>query len=107
MVHAPFGTYPRQRLSFMSLIMLKRSLSLLLLAAITSIPSWSADTPKAVLPGEKLIALTFDDGPRPYVLYGMQDPQKFGRKEDKPIPGLLDLLDREKVHATFFVMGWR
>ena len=92
----------------MSLLMLKRSLAALLLAAIAAVPAWSADVPAKPSPsGEKLIALTFDDGPRPYVLYGMQDPQKFGRKEDKPIPGLLDLLDREKVHATFFVMGWR
>jgi peptidoglycan-N-acetylglucosamine deacetylase len=45
---------------------------------------------------EKLIALTFDDGPLPYVLYGQ-----------KPAPGLLDVLDQQKVKATFFVMGWR
>lgn len=45
---------------------------------------------------EKLIALTFDDGPRPYVLYGI-----------KPAPGLLDVLDQQHVKATFFVMGWR
>lgn len=48
---------------------------------------------------EKLIALTFDDGPRPYVLFGTKDPQ--------PAPGLLALLDRQQVKATFFVMGWR
>jgi peptidoglycan/xylan/chitin deacetylase (PgdA/CDA1 family) len=48
---------------------------------------------------EKLIALTFDDGPRPYVLFGTKDPQ--------PTPGLLALLDRQQVKATFFVMGWR
>src|ERR1700744_4981436 len=45
---------------------------------------------------DKLIALTFDDGPRPYVLYGI-----------KPAPGLLDVLDQQHVKATFFVMGWR
>jgi peptidoglycan/xylan/chitin deacetylase (PgdA/CDA1 family) len=45
---------------------------------------------------DKLIALTFDDGPRPYVLYGI-----------KPAPGLLDVLDQQQVKATFFVMGWR
>lgn len=50
---------------------------------------------------QKLIALTFDDGPRPYILYGYTQPGQ------KPTPGLLDLLDREKVKATFFVMGWR
>jgi peptidoglycan/xylan/chitin deacetylase (PgdA/CDA1 family) len=48
---------------------------------------------------EKLIALTFDDGPRPYVLYGIKQP---GAQ-----PGLLDLLDHNGVKATFFVMGWR
>ncbi len=42
---------------------------------------------------EKLIAVTFDDGPRPYVLFGK--------------PGLLDVLDKQGVKATFFVMGWR
>jgi peptidoglycan/xylan/chitin deacetylase (PgdA/CDA1 family) len=48
---------------------------------------------------EKLIALTFDDGPRPYVLFGAKNPQ--------PTPGLLDVLDRYQVKGTFFVMGWR
>lgn len=52
-----------------------------------TLPSFAAD---------KLIALTFDDGPRPYVLYGI-----------KPSPGLLDVLDQQHVKATFFVMGWR
>ena len=46
---------------------------------------------------EKLIALTFDDGPRPYVLYGVKQPGS----------GLLDVLDHEDIKATFFVMGWR
>jgi len=50
---------------------------------------------------QKLIALTFDDGPRPYVLFGYQ-PQG-----EAPIPGLLNVLDREQAKATFFVMGWR
>jgi peptidoglycan/xylan/chitin deacetylase (PgdA/CDA1 family) len=48
---------------------------------------------------KKLIALTFDDGPRPYVLLGTKTPQVR--------PGLLDLLDHNNVKATFFVMGWR
>jgi peptidoglycan-N-acetylglucosamine deacetylase len=48
---------------------------------------------------EKLIALTFDDGPRPYVLFGTKDPEA--------APGLLSVLDRSQVKATFFVMGWR
>ena len=48
---------------------------------------------------EKLIALTFDDGPRPYVL--------FGTRGDHPTPGLADILDQHGVKATFFVVGWR
>lgn len=49
----------------------------------------------------KLVALTFDDGPKPYVL--------FGTRSGKGVPSqsLLDLLDRQGVKATFFVMGWR
>ena len=52
-------------------------------------------------PPGKLVALTFDDGPKPYVL--------MGRKSQKGVssPSLLDLLDREGVKATFFVMGFR
>ena len=49
--------------------------------------------------GDKLIALTFDDGPRPYVL--------FGSKESNRGPGLVDILDQNGVKATFFVVGWR
>ncbi len=49
--------------------------------------------------GGKLIALTFDDGPRPYVL--------FGSKAVHPAPGLVDILDQNGVKATFFVVGWR
>lgn len=47
---------------------------------------------------DKLIALTFDDGPRPYVLFG---------GKEHPGPGLADILDRNGVKATFFVVGWR
>src|SRR6266496_301570 len=47
---------------------------------------------------DKLIALTFDDGPRPYVL--------FGSKEHAG-PGLVNVLDSNGVKATFFVVGWR
>jgi peptidoglycan-N-acetylglucosamine deacetylase len=61
-------------------------LSLLLLAA----RSFSAD---------KLIALTFDDGPRPYVL--------LGSKGEHPGPSLMSVLDENGVKATFFVVGWR
>jgi len=48
---------------------------------------------------DKLIALTFDDGPRPYVL--------FGSKGEHPGPGLIHVLDSNGVKATFFVVGWR
>ncbi len=65
---------------------MKRSLVVLSLLFL-ALPTFAAD---------KLIALTFDDGPRPYVLYGL-----------KPAPGLLDVLDQQHVKATFFVMGWR
>src|SRR5438270_2751047 len=53
----------------------------------------------SALTGNKLIALTFDDGPRPYVL--------FGSKENNRGPGLVDILDQNGVKATFFVVGWR
>lgn len=49
----------------------------------------------------KLIALTFDDGPKPYVLLGLESGSGVKSKS------LLDLLDRDHVKATFFVMGWR
>ncbi len=48
---------------------------------------------------DKLIALTFDDGPRPYVL--------FGTKGEHPGPSLVNVLDANGVKATFFVVGWR
>jgi peptidoglycan-N-acetylglucosamine deacetylase len=57
---------------------------------------------------EKLIALTFDDGPRPYVLYGLKQPgSPPGIHPSKPTAGMLEVLDRGGVKATFFVMGWR
>ncbi|MGH9355060.1 MAG: polysaccharide deacetylase family protein [Terriglobia bacterium] len=49
----------------------------------------------------KLIALTFDDGPKPYVLMGTRSGRGI------PSASLLNLLDRDHVRATFFVMGWR
>src|SRR5512140_2413704 len=64
--------------------------ALIALSLFSALPAFSAD---------KLIALTFDDGPRPYVLFGTKAPQ--------PAPGLLDVLDRYNVKGTFFVMGWR
>jgi peptidoglycan/xylan/chitin deacetylase (PgdA/CDA1 family) len=66
-----------------------RQFSLLVLFLAVSLSAFSAD---------KLIALTFDDGPRPYVLFG---------DKLKGTPGLLDVLDKQNVKATFFVMGWR
>lgn len=48
---------------------------------------------------KKLIALTFDDGPRPYVLYGQGPAQASG--------GLLNVLQENHAPATFFYMGWR
>ena len=61
-------------------------------------PSAVAKTTSAS-PADKLIALTFDDGPRPYVL--------FGSKGVHPAPGLVDILNQNGVKATFFVVGWR
>ena len=46
---------------------------------------------------DKLIALTFDDGPRPYVL--------FGSKGEHRAPGLVDILDQNGVKATQIVCG--
>jgi peptidoglycan-N-acetylglucosamine deacetylase len=51
-------------------------------------------------PADKLIALTFDDGPRPYVLFGSKEAAHLA-------PGLADILDKNGVKATFFVVGWR
>jgi len=53
--------------------------------------------------GSGVIALTFDDGPRPPVLLG------FDQQTKKPsrFPGLLDLLDKHGIKGTFFMMGWR
>ncbi len=62
---------------------------------------FSAAPPARPPAAGKLIALTFDDGPKPYVLLGGRLPS--GRSS----AGLLDLLDRYHVKATFFVMGWR
>ena len=60
-----------------------------------------AAVPSAAPGGDRLIALTFDDGPKPYVL--------MGTRSGKGIPSrsLLGLLDQQGVKATFFVMGWR
>ncbi len=68
--------------------LVKRIIPFLLI--LFALPAFAAD---------KLIALTFDDGPRPYVL--------LGSKGDHPLPGLLDVLDSNGVKGTFFVVGWR
>jgi peptidoglycan/xylan/chitin deacetylase (PgdA/CDA1 family) len=67
-------------------------------APATAATAPGADTSSASS-ADKLIALTFDDGPRPYVL--------LGTKGDHPATGLLDILDQNGVKATFFVVGWR
>src|SRR5579863_4332636 len=66
----------------------------------SSAPEKSA-RPSRVTNSAKLIALTFDDGPKPYVLMGLKSGSGI------PSGSLLDLLDHEHIHATFFVMGWR
>ena len=85
MMNMTIGTVPRFAL---------RATMLITLLASFALPSLAA---------EKLIALTFDDGPRPYVLYGMKQPGAASSAN----PGLLDVLDRNRVKATFFYMGWR
>jgi peptidoglycan/xylan/chitin deacetylase (PgdA/CDA1 family) len=45
--------------------------------------------------------LTFDDGPKPYVLMGTRSGKGIASQS------LLGLLDEQGVKATFFVMGWR
>jgi len=73
------------------MIGMKRILFFVVLIATVSVAAFASD--------KKLIALTFDDGPRPYVLLGTKEPQ--------PTPGLLDLLEKNGARGTFFVMGWR
>jgi peptidoglycan-N-acetylglucosamine deacetylase len=58
-------------------------------------------SPPRTPPPTKLITLTFDDGPKPYVLLGTKSGTGVAS------PSLLNLLDRQGVKATFFVMGWR
>jgi len=70
--------------------MTRKTFTLLSLLCLTTVSAFSTD---------KLVALTFDDGPRPYVL--------FGTKGDHPRPGLISVLDSNGVKATFFVVGWR
>jgi peptidoglycan/xylan/chitin deacetylase (PgdA/CDA1 family) len=67
-------------------------------AVVQTSPGAAGASDRASSP--KLIALTFDDGPRPWVLKGNSEA---GHASSS----LLDLLDREGVKATFFVMAWR
>jgi peptidoglycan/xylan/chitin deacetylase (PgdA/CDA1 family) len=64
-------------------------------------PSGNAGIPTHATGSAKLIALTFDDGPKPYVLMGTRSGKGV------PSESLLGLLDQQGVKATFFVMGWR
>ena len=64
----------------------------------TSRTATATPSSASALQAGKLIALTFDDGPRPYVLFG---------SKVHPAPGLADVLDKNGVKATFFVVGWR
>jgi peptidoglycan/xylan/chitin deacetylase (PgdA/CDA1 family) len=67
--------------------------------AASRVTTAATAAPSVTLPSGKLIALTFDDGPRPYVL--------FGSKRLHPTSGLADVLEQNGVKATFFVVGWR
>jgi peptidoglycan/xylan/chitin deacetylase (PgdA/CDA1 family) len=52
---------------------------------------------------ERAVAITIDDGPKPYVLYGFdRETLKLTGKQ-----GLLEVLDRADVRVTFFYMGWK
>ena len=84
-----------------------RLLMLLIAAVITSVPTNTPVTSTepagrdGAAQGSKLIALTFDDGPKPFVLMGTSTEKGLSSKS------LLALLDKQDVKATFFVMGWR
>jgi peptidoglycan-N-acetylglucosamine deacetylase len=67
--------------------------------AVPATVSASVTDTTSAFSADRLIALTFDDGPRPYVL--------FGTKGAHPALGLVDILDKNGVKATFFVVGWR
>jgi peptidoglycan/xylan/chitin deacetylase (PgdA/CDA1 family) len=84
------------------------TLCLLLIAFATpGLPANDPPTPGNAFPrahaarAGKLVALTFDDGPKPYVLMGTRSGKGIASQS------LLGLLDQQAVKATFFVMGWR
>jgi peptidoglycan/xylan/chitin deacetylase (PgdA/CDA1 family) len=84
------------------------TLCILLMALATPIfPAPDAPTPSNTgaqahtARSAKLIALTFDDGPKPYVLMGTRSGKGVTSQS------LLALLDQQEIKATFFVMGWR
>ena len=84
------------------------TLSVLLIAIATALVparvsriSGEAGARSGAARGAKLIALTFDDGPKPYVLLGTQSGKGVASQS------LLGLLDQQGIKATFFVMGWR
>jgi len=64
-------------------------------------PAGSIGTAAHPARGGKLVALTFDDGPKSYVLLGTRSGKGTASAS------LLGLLDQQGVKATFFVMGWR
>jgi len=76
------------------------ALFLLVVAPARARSPRSADRAHDTAVPAKLIALTFDDGPRPWVLKGNSEAGHASAS-------LLDLLDHEGAKATFFVMGWR
>lgn len=77
---------------------------LMIAFASTTLPSKTPSTNaggRADAAQTKLIALTFDDGPKPYVLLGTRTASGVSSQS------LLALLDQQGAKATFFVMGWR
>ncbi len=72
---------------------------LLALAYVLAPARLAKGAPDTATP-QKVIALTFDDGPRPWVLKGNSEAGHASAS-------LLDLLDRQNAKGTFFVMGWR
>ncbi len=68
---------------------MKRFLTVLCLLLMLSVATAGAEEPIAftVDPSRPMVALTFDDGPGPY------------------LPELLEVLQTHHVHATFFVVG--